>query len=150
MLPNGRAVLLEVLRHPGAAAVLPLHDDGTVTLLRQHRHAAGGELWEIPAGKLEPGEPPEVCARRELAEEAGLVGELRPIGLLHPAPAYTDERIHLYVATRLLPAPPAPEEDEVLLPVRLPLTEALRMADAGDITDAKTLVALYRAARLGP
>lgn len=150
MLPNGRAVTLEVLRHPGASAVLPLHDDRTVTLLRQHRHAAGGELWEVPAGKLEPGEPPEACARRELAEEAGLVGELRAIGFIHPAPAYTDERIHLFVATRLAPAPLAHEDDEVIVPVRLPLAEALRMADSGVITDAKTLVALYRAARLGP
>lgn len=148
VLPNGRPVTLEVLRHPGAAAVVPLHDDGSVTLLRQHRHAAGGTLWELPAGKLEPGEDPAECALRELAEEAGLVGELRSLGFLHPAPAYTDERIHLYVATGLSPASLAHEPDEVIEPVRLTLAEALALVDRGEITDAKTLVGLLRAARL--
>jgi ADP-ribose pyrophosphatase len=145
VLPNGRAVTLEVLRHPGASAVLPLHADGTVTLLRQHRHAAGGTIWEIPAGKLEPGEAPETCAARELQEEAGLVGTLEPLGFIFPAPAYTDEQIHLFLATGLTAAPAAPEADEVLEPVRLPLSEALAMVQRGDIVDAKTIAALLHA-----
>lgn len=142
VLPNGVAVTLEVLRHSGACAVVPLHDDGTVTLIRQHRHCAGGTIWEIPAGKLEVGEAPETCAARELAEEAGLSGELRRLTTIFPAPAYTDEQIHLYVATALVAVPFAPEHDEVLEPVRLPLEEARAMVRRGEIVDAKTICAL--------
>ena len=141
-LPNGQTVALQVLRPPGAAAVLPIHDDGTITLLRQHRHCAGGELWEIPAGKLDPGEGPMDCASRELAEEAGLAGELRPLTAIFTAPAFTDERIHLYVATALRPVPAAPEADEVLTPVRMPYGDALAMVERGEIVDAKTVCAL--------
>lgn len=147
VLPNGAAVTLEILRHPGAAAVVPLHADGTVTLLRQHRHAAGGTIWEIPAGKLEPGEAPERCAARELAEEAGLVGTLSALGPLHTTPAFTDEVIHLFLATGLAPVPAAPEVDEVIAVARLPLEEALAMAEDGRITDGKTIAGLFRAAR---
>jgi ADP-ribose pyrophosphatase len=144
-LPNGRRVTLEVLRHPGAAAVLPLHDDGTVTLLRQHRHAAGGTVWEVAAGKLEPGEDPVDCAARELREEAGLTGALELLGSVLPAPAYTDERIWLFAATAVRAVPQAPEPDEVLEPVRLPLAEALDMVRSGVIVDAKTIAALMHA-----
>lgn len=145
VLPNGRAVTLEVLRHPGASAVLPIHADGTITLLRQHRHAAGGTIWEIPAGKLEPDEDPTTCAARELQEEAGLVGTLEHVGVILPAPAYTDERIHLFLATDLHDAPDAPEADEVLEPVRVAFDEALAMVKRGDITDGKTIAALMQA-----
>lgn len=141
-LPNGVHVALEVLRHPGACAVVPLHDDGTVTLIRQHRHAAGGEIWEIPAGKLEPGEEPEACAARELAEEAGLVGTLRHLTTILTTPAFTDERIHLYVATGLREVPQALDVDEVLHPVRLPLAEAVALVRRGEIADGKTICAL--------
>ncbi len=142
VLPNGVAVTLEVLRHSGACAVVPLHDDGTVTLIRQHRHCAGGTIWEIPAGKLEVGEAPETCAARELAEETGLAGALRHLTTIFPAPAYTDEQIHLYLATALVAVPFTPEHDEVLEPVRLPLEEAREMVRRGEIVDAKTICAL--------
>jgi ADP-ribose pyrophosphatase len=142
VLPNGVAVTLEVLRHSGACAVVPLHDDGTVTLIRQHRHCAGGTIWEIPAGKLEVGETPETCAARELAEEAGLAGDLRHLTTIFPAPAYTDEQVHLYLATALVAVPFAPEHDEVLEPVRLQLEEARAMVRRGEIVDAKTICAL--------
>ncbi len=141
-LPNGRVVDLAVLRHPGASAVVPLHDDGTVTLLRQHRHAAGGTIWEIPAGKLDPGEGPEVCAARELAEEAGLAGTLTHLTTIHTTPAFTDEVIHLYVATGLRSVPAHLDDDEVLDPVRLPLADALALIRRGELTDAKSIVAL--------
>jgi len=141
-LPNGVTVHLEILRHPGAAAVVPLHADGSVTLIRQHRHAAGGTIWEIPAGKLDPGEDPATCARRELAEEAGLDGPVEPLLPLLTTPAFTDEVIHLYVATELVPVPVAREADEVIETVRLPLAEAVAMIRRGEITDAKTAVAL--------
>ncbi len=146
VLPNGRAVTLEVLRHPGASAVLPLHDDGTITLLRQHRHAAGGTIWEVPAGKLEPDEDPAECAARELQEEAGLVGTLEHVSSILPAPAYTDERIHLYVATGLRAVPMQLDADEVLHPVRMPLAEARARMARGEIVDAKTICAIALAA----
>jgi ADP-ribose pyrophosphatase len=141
-LPNGQVVNLEILRHPGAAAVVPLHEDGTVTLIRQHRHAAGGTIWEIPAGKLEPGEDPAACALRELGEEVGLTGRLAHLTTIHTTPAFTDEVIHLYVATELAAVPTALDADEIIAPVRMPLAEAIDMARDGTITDAKTLVAL--------
>lgn len=140
---------LEILRHPGAAAVVPLHEDGTVTLIRQHRHAAGGTIWEIPAGKLDPGEDPAACARRELAEEAGLDGPVRPLLPLLTTPAFTDEVIHLFVATGLRAVPVAREADEVIDTVRLSIEEAVAMVARGEITDAKTAVALLLVARGG-
>lgn len=142
VLPNGVAVTLEILRHPGASAILPVHGDGTVTLIRQHRHAAGGEIWEVPAGKLEPGEDPAACAARELAEEAGLAGTLTPLITILTTPAFTDERIYLYVATELVAVPNGLDADEILHPVRLPLSEAVAMVRRGDITDAKTICAI--------
>lgn len=141
-LPNGKVVDLEILRHVGAAAVVPLHADGTVTLIRQHRHAAGGTIWEIPAGKLEPGEAPDVCAGRELTEEAGLVGTLAHLTTIHTTPAFTDERIHLYVATDLVEAPMNLDPDEIIAPVRMPLEDALGLVRRGEMTDAKSIIAL--------
>lgn len=141
------AVALEILRHPGAAAVVPLHDDGTVTLIRQHRHAAGGTIWEVPAGKLEPGEAPEACAARELAEEAGLAGTLSHLLTIHTTPAFTDEQIHIYLATDLHSVPVARDEDEIITTERMSLPAALALIDSGALTDAKTICALTVTAR---
>ncbi|MSQ03539.1 MAG: NUDIX hydrolase [Myxococcales bacterium] len=145
-LPNGRTVDLDVLRHPGAAAVVPVHEDGAVTLIRQHRHAVGGMIWEVPAGKLEPGEHPERCAARELEEEAGLrCAALRPLTTIHTTPSFTDEVIHLYVATVLSEVPARPEADEIIERHRFSRVEALAMIRRGEITDAKSIVALLMA-----
>lgn len=146
VLPNGLDVELAVLRHPGAAAVVPLHDDGTVTLLWQHRHAAGGSLWELPAGKLDGAEAPAACALRELAEEAGLTGTLTPLSSILTTPAFTDEVIHLFLARELRPAPAAPEADEIIDVHRMPLAEALDRVRSGEIRDAKTVCGLFLAA----
>ena len=147
-LPDGRRVRLEIIRHQGAAAVLPLHEDGTVTLIQQYRHAAGGLIWEVPAGVIEPGEQPDVCAARELAEEARLrAAELRPLAVIHTTPGFTDERIYLYLATGLSETDGQLDADEYLHARRLPLSEALAMSADGRITDAKTLVTLLLAAR---
>jgi len=147
-LPNGLSVTLEILRHPGAAAVVPLHSDGSVTLIWQHRHAAGGSIWEIPAGKLEPGEDPAFCAARELTEEAGLqAGKLTHLATIHTTPAFTDEQIHLFLAESLSPTPQNLEADEIVQIHRLPLSTALQMIQQGEITDAKTICALFLAER---
>lgn len=145
-LPNGHTVGLEIIHHPGAAAVVPLHDNGDVTLIRQYRHAAGGFIWEVPAGKLD-GEDPAVCALRELEEEAGLAaGKLTRLGCIFTTPGFTDERIHLYLAEGLSKARQHLEHDEVLTVRRMPLEQAVAMVVSGDIADAKSAVALFLAA----
>lgn len=145
-LPNGHVSHLEILRHPGASAIVPLHADGTVTLIRQYRHAAGGMIWEVPAGKLDPGEDPAVCARRELEEETGVsCGAVRHLTTIFTTPGFTDERIHLYVGTELGEVPARPEVDEIIERHRVPAAEALAMIRRGEITDAKSIIALMLA-----
>ena len=135
----------QVIRHPGGAGVLPVHDDGSVSLIRQLRPAVAAPLLEIPAGRLGPGEEPFLCAGRELVEETGLRAErLVPLGLIHSSPGVFDEIIHLYAATGLTSGIAEPEEDEEIEVVRLPFPEALRLAARGEISDAKTLAALFR------
>jgi ADP-ribose pyrophosphatase len=148
-LPNGVALTLEMVRHPGASAVVALDDAGDVTLVRQYRHAVGGFLWEIPAGKLDGDEAPEVCAARELREEAGLqAGELRRLGAIYTAPGFCDEKIHLFLARGLTVVPQQLEEDEVLTVERVPLRRALEMIRSGEIQDAKSIAGLHHAAAL--
>ena len=145
-LPNGLTVDLEIVRHPGAAAVVPVDKDNHVILVRQVRHATGGWLLEVPAGKLDHGEAPEVCAARELEEEAGVVaGKLVPMGSIWTTPGFSDERIWLYLATDLVQAQQDLDVDEVLTIERLPLKEAVERALSGDIDDAKSVCALLRA-----
>ncbi len=151
-LPNGHTMTLEIVRHPGASAVAAVDAQGRVTLLRQYRHAIGGYLWEVPAGKLDPGESPETCAARELAEEAGLVADtLESAGSIVTCPGFCDEVIHLFIATGLHTVPNALEADEVIdTVVTVPLAEALDMIRGGEIRDAKTIAALLQAdLRLG-
>jgi ADP-ribose pyrophosphatase len=147
-LPGGVIADLEIIRHPGAAAVLPIHADRTVTLIRQYRYAADGFILEVPAGKLDPGESPESCALREVVEEAGVsAAHLHALGWIFTTPGFTDEKIHLFAATGLTSAPQALEEDEIIEVVRMSFAEALRLAADGSIRDAKSLCALYRAAQ---
>ena len=142
-LPNGVTIDLEMVRHPGAAAVVPLKDDGTVMLIRQFRHAAGGFIFEIPAGKLHPGEDPKACAARELEEEIGYrAGTLEPLSSIFTAPGFTDEVIHIYKATGMTTGHQQLDRDEVLEVIEVPLQEALAMIQAGSIRDAKTMVGL--------
>jgi ADP-ribose pyrophosphatase len=145
-LPTGRNVELEVIRHPGGAAAVAVDDRGRVCLLRQYRYVAGGWLWELPAGKIDLGEPPAVTAERELAEEAGLVAaSWDSLGRMHSSPGVFAEVIHLFLARGLSEVDLGHEADEVIEVHWLPLTDALARCADGTITDAKTLIGLYRA-----
>lgn len=153
LLPGGKSATLETIRHPGAAAVLPFADDGTVLLIRQFRHAAGGFIVEVPAGKLDPGERPEVCAAREVEEEVGYrAGRLVELAAVLTTPGFTDEVIWLYEAHDLAPGAQSLGADEVLDVLRVPFDEALRMTLDGRIRDAKSLCTILLAAqrRAGP
>jgi ADP-ribose pyrophosphatase len=147
-MPNGRRTTLELIRHPGAAVVVPVLDSGEVVLVRQYRHAAGASwLLEVPAGTLNPGEEPAECAERECAEEAGFrPRKLVPLGYLWTTPGFTDEKIWIFLATALEPAAQQLDDDENLTVERLPLGEALALALRGGIDDGKSIAALVRAA----
>lgn len=142
-LPNGHTIDLEVIRHPGASAVVPLKDDGTVVLIRQFRHAANGFIYEIPAGKLHPKEDPLACAARELEEEIGYkAGHFQLLSSIFTAPGFADEVIHVYLATELTVGTQNLDQDEVLEVVEMPLREAIAKIEDGTIRDAKTIVGL--------
>lgn len=147
-LPNGHRMPLEIVRHPGGAAAVALDAKRRVCLLRQYRHAAAGWLWELPAGKLEPGEPPAVTAQRELAEEGG-VGAARwlELGRYFSSPGVFTEVIHLYLATGLEAVSAAPEAGEVFEVHWIDFEEALAWVDLGKIDDGKTGFGLMKAAR---
>ena len=148
-LPNGHEAELEILHHPGGAAAVAVDADGRVCLLRQYRHAAGGFVWELPAGRLEPDEPPQETARRELVEEAGIAArDWRSLGVSLSSPGVFTERIHLFLATGLDPAPLAREAAEVMEVHWLPLEEAVSRCVDGRIEDSKTCIGLLRAAAL--
>jgi len=146
-LPNGKRVELEIVRHPGGAAVVALDDKNRICLLRQYRHAADGWLWDLPAGKVDPGEAPFSTARRELSEEAGVqAGQWLELGCMNSSPGVFTEVIYLYLARSLRPVGHKHEHDEIIEIHWKPLSEALRWCSDGTITDAKTLIGLFRAA----
>jgi len=147
-LPDGRRTQLDLIRHPGAAAVVPFLSDDEVLLIRQYRYAAGGEIYEVPAGKLDPGESPEACASRELEEETGYrAGRLQPLAQILTTPGFTDERIHLFAAEALSPGRQRLDDDELIELVPLPLDEALAMVWSDALPDAKSSLALLHAAQ---
>src|SRR5712672_2564969 len=146
--PDGSTGELEVIRHPGAAAVVPFAsdprgDDPTVLLIQQYRYATGGTLIEIPAGRLNPGEDPRVCAQRELLEEVGVkAGRVEPLTTIWTTPGFTDERIHLFWAADLTAGTHAREPDEFIEVTPRPLSEVLKLIRSGAISDAKTVLAV--------
>lgn len=145
-LPNGSHLEMEIIRHPGGAAVVAINASDHVCLLYQYRHAAGGWLWELPAGKIEHGEPPLRTARHELEEEAGVRAEnWRELGEVVSSPGVFNERVHLFLATGLSGATRRAEEHEVFERHWVPYKEALAWARQGKIQDAKSVAALFRA-----
>lgn len=143
---NGREEDVDLIRHPGAAAVVPLDNANRVCLVRQYRHAVADFLWEVPAGKLDAGEAPEVCAVRELKEEAGVVAKRwTSLGVYISAPGIFSEVIHLYLARELDIGTPVPDADEELEHQWMPLQQAVELVLRGDWNDGKTVVALLRA-----
>ena len=142
-LPNGREAVREYIRHPGAAAIVALFDDDRVLLERQFRYPQGRAMIELPAGKLDPGEPHLASAQRELREETGYVArDWARLGVIHPSVAYTDEAIEIYLARGLEQRGAKPDEDEFLETFLLPLGEALEWVRAGRISDAKSVAGL--------
>ncbi|MCU0935441.1 MAG: NUDIX hydrolase [Gammaproteobacteria bacterium] len=144
--PDGRTLEIEVVRHPGGAAVVALDAERRVCLLRQFRAPFEDWLWELPAGKIDPPEPAGETARRELEEEAGLrADQWRSLGTLLTCPGFCDEVLHLYLATALHPTPARTEADEFIEVHWWPLERAVREAREGGLRDGKTVVALLRA-----
>lgn len=154
--PDGSSGQLEMIRHPGASAVVPMLDgedasDPQVLLIRQFRHAADGYIWEIPAGRLDPGETPEQCAVRELAEETGMrARRLERLTTIYTTPGFTDEKIHLFLARGLEQGEHHREADEFMELRPTPFSEVRAMIERGEIADGKTLVGLLYADAFRP
>ena len=145
-MPDGKEVELEIIGHPGGACILPVHENGDVTLIRQFRHAVGGTIWEVPAGRIDDGEGPEECAARELREETGFTASgIEKLGEFIPTPGFCSEVVHLFIANGLKSCPQELEEDEYLEVVRLPFADAIEKIMTGEITDGKTVVSLFLA-----
>lgn len=147
LLPDGETSGREWIFHPGASAVVPVDSEGRVVLIRQFRFPTGREFWEVPAGKFDsPDEQPLDVARRELAEEVGLSASVwTSLGATYPAIGYSNERIHLFLAQNLTEVDQAADDDEFVEPFRIPLAQAVAMAQRGEIEDAKSCVALLLA-----
>ena len=153
--PDGSEGEIEMIRHSGASAVVPVLSDEPaadpeILLIRQFRHAADGVIWEVPAGRLDPGEDPETCARRELIEETGVAaGRLAHLTTIFTTPGFTDERIHLFVARDLTPGQHRREADEFMETHSLRLSRIMAMLASGEIVDGKTVAALLFFSRFG-
>ena len=152
--PNGSVGELEMIRHPGASAVVPFlsdpgGEDPELLLIRQYRYAAEQYLYEIPAGRLDAGEEPATCARRELREETGCeAASVEHLFTMYTTPGFTDEKIHVFMAVGLTRGEDSREADEFIEVERVPFTEALAMIDRGEIADGKSVSGLLRVARL--
>ena len=151
--PDGSVGEMDIVRHPGASAIVPFLDDPrgedpTILLIRQYRYAAGGYIWEVPAGRLDAGEAPEQCAVRELGEATGCTAlAVDDLYTLYTTPGFTDETIHVFMATGLERGATRHEHDEFMEVVPMRLSEALERIRNGEISDAKTALALLYTAR---
>lgn len=147
-LPGGISTELEIIRHPGGAVALALNNAGDICLIRQFRHATGGWIWELPGGRIEPGEAPLLSAQRELREEVGIeAADWQPLIHFWSTPGFCTEMLYLFCARELNEVPLQRDADEVMEVHWLSVSEALKMCDSGEIKDAKTLLGLYKLAR---
>lgn len=146
-LPNGKPAIREVCEHVGGVGILPIDDDGNVILVRQFRYPYAEVLYEIPAGKLDHGaENIEDCGRRELKEETGYTAQtMIPLGKVYPSPGFLNEIVYLYAAKGLTAGQTSPDEDEFVEHIRMPFAEFEKKIDSDEISDAKTVMAAYRA-----
>jgi len=148
LLRDGFRAPREIVRHNGGAAIVPMDEQGNIYMVRQFRCPFNQILLEIPAGKLEPDEDPELCAIRELEEETGCkTGHVESLGVIYPSPGYCSEKLHLFLATHLSRGDANPDDGEFLNVHRIPLRILLQKIDEGEISDAKTIVALLKTAR---
>lgn len=144
--PEGKIVKYDIIEHVGSVSIVPLDEDGQVYFVRQYRHAADVDLLELPAGTLEPGEPPEKAAAREIREEIGMgARSLQEIGSFYLAPGYSTELMHVFLAKGLFRDPLEPDEDEYLSVEKISIEEAYHLAESGQMQDAKSLAALLLA-----
>ncbi|MBI4790194.1 MAG: NUDIX hydrolase [Chloroflexi bacterium] len=144
-LANKRVVVREIVEHGGAVVIVPLDEQNRVVMVRQYRSAAARELLEIPAGTLEEGEDPALCAARELKEETGYqAAQWEPLGYFYSSPGFSTEKMYLFAARQLTLAEAAPDDDEVIQVELVPLADALEKIERGEIVDAKTIVGLMR------
>lgn len=145
MLENGETAIREVVHHNGGAGVLAIDDEENLYLVKQFRYPYGEEMLEIPAGKLAIGEDPLDCAKRELEEETGMVAnKWESLGAFRPSPGYTDEKLYIYIARDLRPGKQNLDDDEFLDVTKCDLFRAVKMVERGEITDAKTVIAIYK------
>lgn len=146
-MPDGRETTMDIIDHPPAVTLVPVDVEGNILLVRQYRHAIGTEILELPAGVMEAGELPEVCARREIREETGMsAASLTLLGEFYQVPGYSTEYMYIYLAQGLKPDPLPGDDDEYITVERLPVKQVFDMARNGEIKDAKTLAALLLAA----
>ena len=144
--PDGRETKFEIIEHGGSVVIIPIDENGNMLLVRQYRHATGQDLLELPAGTLDDDEKPEVCAAREMREETGMAaGVLTKLGDFYLAPGYSTEFMVVYLATNLSHNPLEADADEFLSVETVPVTEAIKMAERGEMPDAKSLAALFLA-----
>jgi ADP-ribose pyrophosphatase len=147
-LPNGHEIEIDIVKHPGATCIVPFTSEDEIVLIRQFRPATGGEILELPAGKIDAGEAPELCAVRELEEETGYrAGRIEHLSSIWTTPGFTDEIIHLYAAFDLEAVGQDLQEDEVIELVPMTLTDALGLVFSGELNDGKSALALLLAAR---
>ncbi len=145
-LDNGVTTELDIIRHPGASAIVPMVKKDEILLLKQYRHAAGGYLWEIPAGTFDGSEEPLFCAQRELREETGFIANVwHKLGHIFLAPGYSDERIHIFQASDMTPAEQQLDEDEIIEVHTVRFENALNMIHQGKIQDSKTIAGIFMA-----
>jgi ADP-ribose pyrophosphatase len=146
LTPSGNTVKYDIVEHIGSVSIIPVDENGQIYFVRQYRHAAEMDLLELPAGALEPGEPPEEAAAREIREETGMAAKnIKEIGVFYLAPGYSTELMHVFLATGLSHDPLDPDADEYLSVEKIPVATALQLAESGQILDAKSLAALFLA-----